>query len=172
MSRFTAPLPSVQIFLSFALITFLGVAPGAEAEVISCDGEVRDILVYARGQSEGNVVVSVKLDGGGVRAWTICNINEDKIQGGVAVSKNGKPLLAAQDSYSSTCKTLLNSIHIGKATNRKVRFAFLDSTFPTCESVPSWGGVVGGDSDDPGGRLGAWDGLFYIQVLGLEAASH
>ena len=50
-----------------------------------------------------------------------------------------------------------------------MRFAFLDNIFPTCADVPSWGGIVGVDTDDPDGRLGAWDGLYYVELLDKDS---
>ena len=157
------------LFLALAILASLFVSTSAQAGAISCDGEVKSVLLYARGQSEGNVVVKIKLDGGSTYVWTLCNLNEDKLVGGVATSKNGAELIAAQESYSATCQETSNMAHIAKATGKKLRLAFLDNVFPTCADVPAWGGILGADTDDPAGRLGAWDGFFYIEVLDADA---
>lgn len=150
--------------LALTVLTALFTPLAASAGTILCEGEVQSILTYARGQSEGSVVVKLKLDTGTAYSWTLCNLNEDQLVNGVATSKNGAELIAAQESYSLTCQTILNSAHVAKATGKKLRLAFLDNIFPTCADVPVWGGTQGVDSDDPAGRLGAWDGLYYVEL--------
>ena len=155
-------------FLVAVLLASLFAGTSAQAGTTKCDGEVKSILVYARGQSEGNVVVKIKLDNGSTYVWTLCNLNEDKLVGGVATSKNGAELIAAQESYSATCQSISSMSHIAKATGKKLRIAFLDNVFPTCADVPTWGGILGVDTDDPGDRLGAWDGFYYLELLDAD----
>ena len=163
-NRFSVALPFIALSVLFSPLV-------ARAATIVCDGEVQSVLVFTRGASEGLVVAKLKLDNGSAHAWSLCNLNEDKFVNGVATSKDGKELFAAQESYAATCKALLSSAQIAKATSKKLRLAFLDTVFATCADVPSWGGLVGADNDDPAGRLGAWDGLYYAEVLHADVAA-
>ena len=161
----------VLLILSIAVCAVVLAPLAAQAGTIQCDGEVLSVLTYARGQSEGNVVAKVKLDSGASYVWTLCSLNEDKLVNGVATSKNGAELIAAQETYTSTCKAIFNSLHVAKSTGKKIRLAFLDNIFATCSEVPNWGGVVNvPGEDDPGERLGAWDAFYYIEVLQADVA--
>ena len=61
---------STQRTILFLVFTIAILTPWqATAGVVNCDAEVLSVLTYARGPSEGNVIVKAKLDasaGGGV----------------------------------------------------------------------------------------------------------
>jgi hypothetical protein len=158
------------LILTIAVCSVILAPVAARAGTIVCDGEVLGVMVFARGQSEGLVVVKLRLDNGSTYPWTLCNLNEDKLVNGVATSKTGHELIAAQDSYAGTCRGILSTVQIAKATEKKLRVSYLDNVFATCSDVPIWSGTVNADTDDPSGRLGAWDGLYYVELLKADVA--
>ena len=148
------------VFLGFLVVLAFG-ASALQAGSINCTGTVQSIGLFTRGANEGEVYVAVRLDGASSNEnWTLCNIDEGK-----DVAKTGQALIAAADSYAATCAKVWDQVALAYAMGKKVRFYFLDNVFSTCDDVPDWNGPLVPGEDDPGERLGAWDGLWFVQVL-------
>lgn len=139
-----------------------------------CDAKIMGLSTISKGGFEGIVQARLELlnpADGNVRYWTVCNVNEGRTDAGgnpETVAKNGAQMSAIHDSYRQTCDELNHLLTLGFALRKKVRFYFQTAYFTSCTDVPTYGGYPAGDYDDPNGRLGAWDGLYEIEVLDTE----
>ena len=137
----------------------------ALAGSFSCPSTIKRIVVFERAAYEGAVTAVVRVDGDAQdRAWILCNLNADK-----GTSMTGQDLIAANDQHPTTCQANLNLLTVAAATGKKVNIHFTDYQMSECANVPSWGGIPDGDGDDPGGRLGAWDGFYRLELTNLDA---